>query len=529
MTGYGYVPQDNAAASGRTAPGGVPWPAPRGYPPQAPPGRALPAAPSFGPGTAPPAPFQDKPPLPVDKERIVLRQWSTPSGLVILVVPSLVGLLAIWGGVVALIADGGGRAQSIYFFVIEGLLVLVGCVLLSMRSILGPEGIELRTLFGSRTVPWPSAREGLTVGTRARGKASLVRCSAWLNVITPHGKPVRLTGLEWMGPSVPPLTRRAHAEGDRIWAWAWARGYIQSARPARAPEPRGAIRGPSWPVDAEGGAARAPLRFADEYGAALEESRAVQAERERREKASERGAAAGAQAGPAPGGGSAATAPRATAPHPWRPAPRRVVDPLPLDKDRIVLPRWSPPIALRKIAVMAGLTLPAMWWGVRLWSASGSSWGAILLVGAGSLLLARTCVRATGRTVLDSRGIAVRTLISSRRWPWPRSRTGLYADQDTMPRPSVAGSRLVLVRSDGDPKPLPGTDVHDGELGYEAAERGAVEQADRIWAWACARGYTIESGEYTYLNNSIYDLEQSLRNRQERRHGLTAGDHPPRP
>lgn len=225
MTGYGYVPQDNAAASGRTAPGGVPWPAPRGYPPQAPPGRALPAAPSFGPGTAPPAPFQGKPPLPVDKERIVLRQWSTPSGLVILVVPSLVGLLAIWGGVVALIADGGGQAQSIYFFVIGGLLVLVGCVLLSMRSILGPEGIELRTLFGSRTVPWPSAREGLTVGTRARGKASLVRCSAWLNVITPHGKPVRLTGLEWMGPSVPPLTRRAHAEGDCIWAWACARGY----------------------------------------------------------------------------------------------------------------------------------------------------------------------------------------------------------------------------------------------------------------------------------------------------------------
>lgn len=511
MTGYGYVPQGGTGNSRQPD---------YGMPP--------------GPGSGAPAYglVPQPQPRPVGREQIVLRQWSTLSGLVILVIPLLVGATAIWGGVLGgayiLSGDRDAWVPSVILVVFGGLLVLLCCALLSMRSVLGPEGIELRTAFGSTSVPWPTTRDGITIGSTSSSGVSLMRASVWLNVVDPHGTPVRLTGLIWMGPSVSSLIPRATARADRIWAWAWERGYVQAGSVAQAPGPPETADGTSYgtvpglsasmPGDeaasrthAEGGA----VSLSEEHQEITAEVEAVQAERSRRE-------AAGAGLPDTPEPPLSVHTPYAQ----W-PGPRPVASSLPLSRDRIVLHRWSVLVSLRKIAVMALFTVPAIAWGVNLYQTTGSVWSAALPIVPASLLLLRTCVRATGRTILDARGITVRSVISSRRWPWPTSRTGLYASGNTAPRPGVAGSRVVLVPPDGEPRSLPGTDTDNAF--YARAEHEVVERADRIWAWACARGYTQETGEYTYLRGTWNDFDQSWRNRQEGRYGLTPGNHPPRP
>ena len=98
---------------------------------------------------------------------------------------------------------------------------------------------------------------------------------------------------------------------------------------------------------------------------------------------------------------------------------------------------------------------------------------------------------------LDSQGITLSILSRKIQIPWPHSRTGLYVRPD--------GSSALL------PITFRGVDS-------VKTERDAVIQCSRIWDWAVAKGYTVETGEYIPLAG--LGVQQYLRRRQEERYGL---------
>ena len=146
----------------------------------------------------------------------------------------------------------------------------------------------------------------------------------------------------------------------------------------------------------------------------------------------------------------------------------------------------------------------------------------ILLILLGLLLLAAVALMMTVRTTLDATGIHTGSALGSKDFPWPTSRTGLFV------RVKIAGGKAALVANDaqamlvtpeGKPVILAGL-TWMGPLPNRLEAKGMAE-LDRIWAWAVARGYTRETGQYTELNvHGPRRLIQIQRRHQEERYGL---------
>ena len=148
----------------------------------------------------------------------------------------------------------------------------------------------------------------------------------------------------------------------------------------------------------------------------------------------------------------------------------------------------------------------------------------LLLIGL-SLLLGILFLMSV-RTVLDATGIHVGVSGRGRDIPWPRSRTGLFVKVSGAPaamsaaagRPRIRHAEAHVVDTDG--KAVALTGLTWSGISGEALERKGTTELDRIWAWAVARGYTQETGEYIELSG-ILGVQQGLRERQERRQDLS--------
>lgn len=144
----------------------------------------------------------------------------------------------------------------------------------------------------------------------------------------------------------------------------------------------------------------------------------------------------------------------------------------------------------------------------------------ILLVLLGLLLLAVVALMMTVRTTLDATGIHTGSALGSKDFPWPASRTGLFV------RIKIAGGKAALVANDaqamlvtpeGRAVQLTGL-TWMGPLPSSIEAKGMAE-LDRIWAWALARGYARETGQYTEIRG-VQKLMQLQRRGQEERYGL---------
>ena len=128
--------------------------------------------------------------------------------------------------------------------------------------------------------------------------------------------------------------------------------------------------------------------------------------------------------------------------------------------------------------------------------------------------------------MLDATGIQVGVSGRGRDIPWPRSRTGLFVKVSGAPaamsaaagRPRIRHAEAHVVDTDG--KAVALTGLTWSGISGEALERKGATELDRIWAWAVARGYTQETGEYIELSG-ILGVQQGLRERQKRRQGLS--------
>lgn len=109
----------------------------------------------------------------------------------------------------------------------------------------------------------------------------------------------------------------------------------------------------------------------------------------------------------------------------------------------------------------------------------------------GLLILAGTAVIASTRTVLGPSGIVVWSAISQVKVPWPATRAGLLIEKH-VPHPSKREEEpfrvtLAVARKGGIPVGLHGLEWSGDNLEFIALHASA--HADRIWEWACARGY----------------------------------------
>ena len=146
----------------------------------------------------------------------------------------------------------------------------------------------------------------------------------------------------------------------------------------------------------------------------------------------------------------------------------------------------------------------------------------ILLLLLSMLLFAMVAFLMSVRTTLDATGIHIGTATGARDFPWPESRTGMFVQI------KIAGGKAaliansantVLVTPEGKPVILAGL-TWMGPLPNRLEAKGMAE-LDRIWAWAVARGYTRETGQYTELNvHGPRRLIQIQRRHQEERYGL---------
>lgn len=122
-----------------------------------------------------------------------------------------------------------------------------------------------------------------------------------------------------------------------------------------------------------------------------------------------------------------------------------------------------------------------------------------------------------GADCLDSEGITLSILSRKIQIPWPHSRTGLYVRRVNQMGRALQTAQVKVIRPDGSTAVLPITFMGIDPV---ETERDAVIQCSRIWDWAVARGYTLETGEYIPLAG--LGVQQFLRRRQEERYGLRA-------
>ena len=203
--------------------------------------------------------------------------------------------------------------------------------------------------------------------------------------------------------------------------------------------------------------------------------------------------------------------------------------PIPVEQDKIVLKPTATTASRVQFLVGGGFGLVclagAVWNLIHLGD-EGTITAFVILLLLGVFLALGVLLLMSVRTVLDATGIHVGAGGRSRDIPWPRSRTGLFVKVSGAPaalsaaagKPQIRHAEAHVVDNDG--KAVPLTGLTWSGISGEALERKGAAELDRIWDWAVARGYTQETGEYVELSG-VLGIQQGLRERQERRQGLS--------
>ena len=224
----------------------------------------------------------------------------------------------------------------------------------------------------------------------------------------------------------------------------------------------------------------------------------------------------------APGGSQPSSAPQAG----YQPSR---LGPIPVQQDRLVLKPTATTAGRIQFLVGGGFALVCLAgavWNLIYLGDEGTIGAFFILLLIGLSLLLGILFLMSVRTVLDATGIHVGVSGRGRDIPWPRSRTGLFVKVSGAPaamsaaagRPRIRHAEAHVVDTDG--KAVALTGLTWSGISGEALERKGATELDRIWAWAVARGYTQETGEYIELSG-ILGVQQGLRERQERRQGLS--------
>ena len=134
----------------------------------------------------------------------------------------------------------------------------------------------------------------------------------------------------------------------------------------------------------------------------------------------------------------------------------------------------------------------------------------VILLVALSVLVFWPC-----KNYIDKDGFRVTFCFRTMRSPWPCSRSGLYVQIRSRRGRPVKVSQAKVVRPDGSAISIP---IASMDIDADEVEKSTVFQCSRIWDWAVAKGYTVETGEYIPLAG--LGVQQFLRRRQEERYGL---------
>ena len=203
--------------------------------------------------------------------------------------------------------------------------------------------------------------------------------------------------------------------------------------------------------------------------------------------------------------------------------------PIPLEQDKVVLKPTATLASRIQLLVGGGFGLVclagAVWNLIHLGD-EGTITAFVILLLLGVFLALGVLLLMSVRTVLAATGIHVGAGGRGRDIPWPRSRTGLFVKVSGAPaalsaaagRPQIRHAEAHIVDNDG--KAVALTGLSWSGFSGEALERKGAAELDRIWSWAVARGYTQETGEYVELSG-VLGIQQGLRERQERRQGLS--------
>ena len=203
--------------------------------------------------------------------------------------------------------------------------------------------------------------------------------------------------------------------------------------------------------------------------------------------------------------------------------------PIPIEQDRLVLKPTATTASRIQLIVGGGFGLACLagaFWNLIYLGDEGTITAFVILLLLGVFLALGVLLLMSVRTVLDATGIHVGAGGRGRDIPWPRSRTGLFVKVSGAPaalsvaagRPQIRHAEAHVVDNDG--KAIALTGLSWSGFSGEALERKGAAELDRIWSWAVARGYTQETGEYVDLSG-VLGLQQGLRERQERRQGLS--------
>ena len=203
--------------------------------------------------------------------------------------------------------------------------------------------------------------------------------------------------------------------------------------------------------------------------------------------------------------------------------------PIPVEQDKIVLKPTATTASRIQLIVGGGFGLACLAgavWNLIYLGDEGTITAFVILLLLGVFLALGVLLLMSVRTVLDATGIHVGAGGRGRDIPWPRSRTGLFVKVSGAPaalsvaasRPQIRHAEAHIVDNDG--KAIALTGLSWSGFSGEALERKGAAELDRIWDWAVARGYTQETGEYVELSG-VLGLQQGLRERQERRQGLS--------
>ena len=197
-----------------------------------------------------------------------------------------------------------------------------------------------------------------------------------------------------------------------------------------------------------------------------------------------------------------------------------------MDQDRLVLKSTATTASRIQFLVGGGFGLVCLIAAVKELLANGATVGFVVLLLLGLFLLLGILFLMSVRTVFDATGIHIGAGGRGHDIPWPRSRTGLFVKVSGAPaalsvaagRPQIRHAEAYVVDNDG--KAIALTGLSWSGFSGEALERKGAAELDRIWSWAVARGYTQETGEYVELSG-VLGIQQGLRERQERRQGLS--------
>ena len=203
--------------------------------------------------------------------------------------------------------------------------------------------------------------------------------------------------------------------------------------------------------------------------------------------------------------------------------------PIPIEQDRLVLKPTATTASRIQFIVGGGFGLACLAgavWNLIYLGDEGTITAFVILLLLGVFLALGVLLLMSVRTVLDATGIHVGAGCRGRDIPWPRSRTGLFVKVSGAPaalsaaagRPQIRHAEAHIVDNDG--KAVALTGLSWSGFSGEALERKGAAELDRIWSWAVARGYTQETGEYVELSG-VLGIQQGLRERQERRQGLS--------